>query len=95
MTVAAGSLTSLPANLTHFDAPLEALGILRTDHPHFYRGRHEGETEDQFVDRIVGNLEKLNQRLIPAILSYQSGYVSRTWSNLGPVEFDSPEAAVL
>ena len=59
VTVAAGSLTSLPANLTHFDAPLEALGILRTDHPHFYRGRQDGETEDQFVDRIVGNLEKL------------------------------------
>ncbi|MCB1855426.1 MAG: aminotransferase class III-fold pyridoxal phosphate-dependent enzyme, partial [Halieaceae bacterium] len=35
VTVAAGSLTSLPANLAHFDAPLEALGILRTDHPHY------------------------------------------------------------
>ena len=59
VTVAAGSLTSLPANLAHFDAPLEALGILRTDHPHYYRGRQDGETEVQFVNRIVGNLEKL------------------------------------
>ena len=59
VTVAAGSLTSLPANLAHFDAPLEALGILRTDHPHYYRGRKDNESEDQFVDRIVGNLEKL------------------------------------
>ena len=59
VTVAAGSLTSLPANLAHFDAPLEALGILRTDHPHYYRGRQDHETEDQFVDRIVGSLEKL------------------------------------
>ena len=59
VTVAAGSLTSLPANLAHFDAPLDALGILRTDHPHYYRGRKGGESEDQFVDRIVGNLEKL------------------------------------
>ncbi len=59
VTVAAGSLTSLPANLAHFDAPLDALGILRTDHPHYYRGRKDNETEDQFVDRIVGNLEKL------------------------------------
>ncbi len=59
VTVAAGSLTSLPANLAHFDAPLEALGILRTDHPHYYRGRKDAETEDQFVDRIVGNLEEL------------------------------------
>ena len=59
VTVAAGSLTSLPANLAHFDAPLEALGILRTDHPHYYRGAQGDETEAQFVDRITGNLEKL------------------------------------
>ena len=59
VTVAAGSLTSLPANLTYFDAPLDALGILRTDAPHYYRGRQGDETETEFVDRIVGNLEKL------------------------------------
>jgi 4-aminobutyrate--pyruvate transaminase len=59
VTVAAGSLTSLPVNLAHFDAPLDALGILRTDAPHYSRGRQGGETETQFVDRIVGNLEKL------------------------------------
>jgi 4-aminobutyrate---pyruvate transaminase len=59
VTVAAGSLTSLPANLAHFDAPLEALGILRTDHPHYYRGAQGQETETQFVDRITANLEKL------------------------------------
>jgi 4-aminobutyrate--pyruvate transaminase len=59
VTVAAGALTSLPANLAHFDAPTDALGILRTDHPHYYRGRHDEETEVQFVDRIVANLEKL------------------------------------
>jgi len=59
VTVASGSLTSLPANLAHFDAPLEALGILRTDHPHYYRGRQGDETETQFVERITDNLEKL------------------------------------
>ncbi len=59
VTVAAGSLTSLPANLAHFDAPLDALGILRTDHPLYYDGRQGGETEVEFVDRIVGNLENL------------------------------------
>lgn len=59
VTVAAGSLTSLPANLTHFDPPLEALGILRTDAPYYYRDHEDGETEDAFVDRIVGNLEAL------------------------------------
>jgi adenosylmethionine-8-amino-7-oxononanoate aminotransferase len=59
VTVAAGSLTSLPANLAHFDAPLDALGILRTDHPHYYRGKLEGENEAAFVDRITANLERL------------------------------------
>ena len=57
VSVAAGSLTSIPANLAHFDAPIEALGILRTDHPHYYRGRQGDETETEFVDRIIGNLE--------------------------------------
>jgi 4-aminobutyrate--pyruvate transaminase len=59
VTVAAGALTSLPANLAHFDAPVKALGILRTDHPHYYRGAQGDETETQFVDRITGNLEQL------------------------------------
>lgn len=62
VTVAAGSLTSLPANLTHFDAPLEALGILRTDHPHYYRGAESGESEADFVARLARNLEALIQR---------------------------------
>jgi len=59
VTVAAGALTSLPANLAHFDAPLEALGILRTDHPHYYRGALAGESESDFVARITANLEQL------------------------------------
>ena len=59
VTVAAGALTSLPACLTHFDAPIDALGILRTDAPHYYRGRKPGETEPEFVERIVANLERL------------------------------------
>lgn len=59
VTVAAGSLTSLPANLTHFDSPIEALGILRTNHPHYYRGKEGSETESEFVERITTNLENL------------------------------------
>ena len=59
VTVAAGALTSLPGNLTHFDAPIDALGILRTDAPHYYRGRQPGETEPEFVARITDNLEQL------------------------------------
>ena len=59
VTVAAASLTGLPINQNHFDLPIDALGILRTDAPHYYRGKKDGESEEQFVDRIVGNLEKL------------------------------------
>jgi 4-aminobutyrate--pyruvate transaminase len=59
VTVASGALTSLPANLTHFDPPIDALGILRTDHPHYYKGRLPGETELEFVERITANLERL------------------------------------
>ena len=59
VTVASGALTSLPVNLTHFDAPLDALGILRTDSPHYYRDSQPGESEAEFVDRITHNLEKL------------------------------------
>jgi adenosylmethionine-8-amino-7-oxononanoate aminotransferase len=59
VTLAAGSLTSLPANAAHFQPPLEALGILRTDAPHYYRGALPGESEAEFVDRITDNLEEL------------------------------------
>jgi 4-aminobutyrate--pyruvate transaminase len=59
VTVAAASLTGLPINQNHFDLPIEALGILRTDAPHYYRGKQNDESEAQFVDRIVGNLETL------------------------------------
>ena len=59
VTVAAASLTGLPVTQNHFDLPIDALGILRTDHPHYYRGKQKGESEAQFVERIVANLEKL------------------------------------
>jgi len=59
VTVAAASLTGLAINQNHFDLPIDALGILRTDAPHYYRGKQGDESEGQFVDRIVGNLEKL------------------------------------
>lgn len=58
VTVAAGSLTSLPANLAHFSAPVEELGILRSHSPHYYTARKGNETETQFVDRIMDELEQ-------------------------------------
>ncbi|RTE64762.1 aminotransferase class III-fold pyridoxal phosphate-dependent enzyme [Amphritea opalescens] len=59
VTLAAACLTGLHANHTYFDLPFDALGILRTDAPHYYRGALPGESEEQFVDRIVNNLEQL------------------------------------
>jgi len=59
VTVAAASLTGLPPNHTHFDLPFDALGVLRTDAPHYFRNALPGESEEQFVDRIVNNLEQL------------------------------------
>ncbi|UTW01980.1 aminotransferase class III-fold pyridoxal phosphate-dependent enzyme [Amphritea atlantica] len=59
VTVASACLTGLPPNHTNFDLPFDALGILRTDAPHYFRGALPGESEAQFVDRIVNNLEQL------------------------------------
>lgn len=59
VTVASASLTGLPVNHTYFDLPFKALGILRTDAPHYYHGAEQGESEDEFVDRIVDNMEQL------------------------------------
>ncbi len=59
VTVASASLTGLPANHTHFQLPFEALGILRTGSPHFYREGQPGETEDEFARRRARELEEL------------------------------------
>lgn len=59
VTVAAAALTGLPVMHSHFDLPVDALGILRADCPHYYRGKVGEESEEEFVSRILGNLEQL------------------------------------
>jgi adenosylmethionine-8-amino-7-oxononanoate aminotransferase len=59
VTVAAASLTGLPANHTHFSLPIEALGVLRTGAPHYYRDGLPGETEEEFATRRAEELERL------------------------------------
>ena len=59
VTMASAALTGLPVNHTHFDIPVAALGILRADSPHYYRGRQPGETEPEFTARLIRNLEQL------------------------------------
>ena len=59
VTLASAALTGLPVMHTHFDIPTAELGILRADCPHYYRCHNEGESESEFVQRIVANLERL------------------------------------
>lgn len=59
VTVASASLTGLPANHTHFQLPFDALGVLRTGAPHFYRCANPGESETEFVARRADELETL------------------------------------
>lgn len=69
VTMASAALTGLPANHTHFDIPLDALGVLRTDSPHYYRGRLDNESEIEFTTRIIDNLEQLILREGPETIA--------------------------
>jgi 4-aminobutyrate--pyruvate transaminase len=57
VTVAAASLTGLPANHRDFDLPLP--GFLHAGCPHHYRFSQEGETEEAFAARLADELEAL------------------------------------
>ena len=59
VTIASASLTGLPVNQIGFDLPIDALGALHTDAPHYYRSAQPGEAESDFVSRIANNLEQL------------------------------------
>ena len=50
VTIAAASLTGLPANHADFDLPIA--GVLHTDCPHYYRNGAEGESERQGEKRV-------------------------------------------
>ncbi|MFC3839627.1 aspartate aminotransferase family protein [Paracoccus rhizosphaerae] len=56
ITVAAGSLTGIPANHKGFDLPLDFVRHVST--PHYWRFGQDGETEDQFSDRLADELEQ-------------------------------------
>ena len=63
VTVASASLTGLPNNHLDFDLPIA--GILHTACPHHYRFAHAGESEEDFVRRIAGELEALIRKQDP------------------------------
>ena len=60
VTVASGSLTGLPPVHADFDLPIK--NLLHTSCPHYYRFGQEGETEEQFADRMVQDLVDLIER---------------------------------
>ena len=59
VTLASAALTGLPPNHAHFQLPFDALGVLRTGAPHYYRCAEEGESEADFVARRANELEQL------------------------------------
>lgn len=60
VTLMAASLTGLPNNHIGWDLPLDR--VLHTDCPHYYRFGKDGETEGEFVARIVQSLRDLIER---------------------------------
>ena len=61
-TMASAALTGLPVMHTHFDIPVDALGILRASSPHYYHGQQDGESETDFVERLVQELVQLIEK---------------------------------
>lgn len=57
VTVAAASMTVLPANQNDWDLPLDR--FIHTDCPHHYRFAQPGESEEDFATRLAANLEAL------------------------------------
>jgi 4-aminobutyrate---pyruvate transaminase len=60
VTVAAASLTGLPACHRDFDLPIAR--ILHTDCPHWYRFSEPGESEEDFASRLAANLDAMIER---------------------------------
>ena len=57
ITIASGSLTGIPTFHKEFDLPLP--GVMHVTCPHYYSEGLPRETEAQFVDRLLAELEQL------------------------------------
>jgi 4-aminobutyrate--pyruvate transaminase len=60
VTIMSASLTGLPYNHIGWDLPVDR--VLHTDCPHYYRFGQNGESEAEFVARIVKSLADLIER---------------------------------
>jgi 4-aminobutyrate--pyruvate transaminase len=56
ITIASGSLTGLPYVHDGFDLP--AIPVMHTETPHYYRDGMEGETEEDFCNRLADTLDQ-------------------------------------
>ena len=63
VTIASASLTGLPNNHRDFDLPIA--NVLHTSCPHHYRFARDGESEDEFADRLAQDLEEMILREDP------------------------------
>jgi 4-aminobutyrate--pyruvate transaminase len=66
-TIVGASLTGLPRLHREFGLPLP--GFLHTSCPDFYRDGRQGETEEQFVARLVSDLETMIEREGPETIA--------------------------
>ena len=62
ITIASGSLTSIPLMNNDFDLPIDPQRFLHVDTPHHYRGAHDGESEEDFATRLAEQLDELITR---------------------------------
>lgn len=60
VTLVTGSLTGLPFAHNDFDLPFDF--VKHADCPHYYRFGADGETEEEYVSRLAGNLETLIEK---------------------------------
>src|SRR5262249_48576863 len=80
VTIASASLGGLVANHQDFDLPIS--NFLHTDCPHHYRFALPGESELDFADRIVANLEQLIQQEGPETVA---GFIAEPVMGAGGV----------
>ncbi len=60
LTYASGSLTGIDAYHKAFDLPVE--GVLHTECPHYYAFHKDGESEAEYTNRLIADLEALIER---------------------------------
>ncbi len=80
VTIASGSLTGLPPVHADFDLPIK--NILHTSCPHYYRFGEDGESQEEFSDRMVADLEQLIEREGPETVA---GFIAEPIMGAGGV----------